>query len=60
MKSIRLLIAMLILGVSVAGCHKESSVKKSTTVTSPEGSTTTTTETTVETSGKNPPAAPNP
>jgi hypothetical protein len=46
--------------VTVVGCGKESSVKKTTTISTPEGKTTETTETTVETHGKNPPPAPAP
>jgi len=59
MKIAKYVLALLLIVAPFAGCEKkESSVKKQTTVTSPEGTTTKTTETTVETTGKNPPAAP--
>jgi hypothetical protein len=48
---------MLGLVGGVVGCEKKSEVKKTTTVTTPEGSTTKTDTTTVETSGEHPPAA---
>ena len=60
MKRLRLFAALALLSVAVVGCGKESSVKKTTTVTTPEGKTTETTETTIDMHGKNPPAAPNP
>ncbi len=60
MKTLRIFAALALLGVAIVGCGKESSVKRTTTVTTPEGKTTETTETTIDTHGKNPPAAPNP
>jgi len=41
-----------------SGCEKKTEVKKTTTVTTPEGSTTKTDTTTVEKSGEKPPATP--
>ena len=59
MKFAKIVLVLALLATPLVGCEKkESSVKKQTTVSSPEGSTTKTTETTVETSGKNPPATP--
>ncbi|HEY4308933.1 MAG TPA: hypothetical protein VGN12_05730 [Pirellulales bacterium] len=40
-----------------SGCEKKAEVKKTTTISSPEGKTTETDTTKIETSGKNPPAA---
>ena len=57
MKAFFTAFAVLMLNVALVGCTKESSVKKETTVKSPEGKTTTTVETTVQTKGKNPPPA---
>jgi hypothetical protein len=39
------------------GCDSKAKIQKKTTITTPEGQTTTTDATTVEKSGKNPPAA---
>jgi hypothetical protein len=49
----------MILGLAAAfvGCDKKAEVKKTTTVTTPEGSTTETDSTKIKTSGENPPAA---
>ncbi len=48
-----------VLGVSgFSGCGDETKVKKTDTVTTPQGKTTITNEKKVETSGKNPPKAP--
>jgi uncharacterized lipoprotein YehR (DUF1307 family) len=49
------LVAALALGLALAGCEEKSSVKKQTTVTTPEGKSTKTVETTLETKGDNPP-----
>ena len=60
MKLVRLFFVLALTSVALVGCGKESSVKKTTTISTPEGKTTETTETTVETHGKNPPPAPAP
>ena len=61
MKTLRLFVASGSLGRGNRGLRqRESSVKRTTTVSTPEGKTTETMETTVDTHGKNPPAAPNP
>ncbi|MES1213564.1 MAG: hypothetical protein ABUL64_03175 [Singulisphaera sp.] len=58
MKFVKALAAVALVAVSLTGCGKESSVKKTTTVSTPEGKTTETTETTIDTHGKNPPPVP--
>ena len=52
----------MILGLAMPfmGCDKKAEVKKTTTVTTPEGSTTRTESTKLDTSGENAPAAPTP
>ncbi len=57
MRRVRWYAALTLVSVALVGCGKESSVKKTTTVTTPEGKTTETTETTVDVHGKNPPPA---
>ena len=59
MKYLYLVLMALSLTTTFAaiGCDNEAKVEKKTTVTTPEGKTTTTASQTVETSGKNPPAA---
>jgi hypothetical protein len=47
---------VLSLAAAFVGCEKKAEVKKTTTVTTPEGSTTKTDTTTVETTGEHPPA----
>ena len=49
-------VLLCLMGIAV-GCEKKTEVKKTTTVTTPQGSTTKTDTTTVETSGEHPPAA---
>jgi hypothetical protein len=44
------------LGIGISGCSEESSAEKKTTIKTPEGTSTTTEKTTVDQSGKNPPA----
>jgi hypothetical protein len=46
------------LGFGVLGCTEKTGVQEQTKVTGPEGTTKVTRETKVESSGKNPPAAP--
>ncbi|HVU90491.1 MAG TPA: hypothetical protein VHD36_24425 [Pirellulales bacterium] len=58
MRLVRLFFVLALTGAALVGCGKETSVKKTTTVTTPEGKTTETTETTVDMHGKNPPPAP--
>jgi hypothetical protein len=47
---------VLSLTAAFVGCEKKAEIKKTTTVTTPEGSTTKTDSTKVETSGENAPA----
>jgi uncharacterized lipoprotein len=51
-----LCLAVTLVGLT-SGCEKKAEVKKTTTITTPEGTTTQTDTSKVETSGKNPPAA---
>jgi hypothetical protein len=44
------------LGIGISGCSDESSSEKKTTVKTPDGQATVTEKTTVDQSGKNPPA----
>ena len=55
MKRFFALCMVLSLAAVFVGCEKKAEVKKTTTVTTPEGSTTKTDTTTVETSGEHPP-----
>ena len=55
MKRFVALCMVLSLAVISVGCDKKAEVKKTTTVTTPEGSTTKTDTTKLETSGKTPP-----
>ena len=51
-------LALSLLSIFAAvGCNSKAKVETKTTITTPEGQTTTTDTTTVEKSGKNPPAA---
>lgn len=58
MRLFRLFFVLALTSVALVGCGKENSVKKTTTVTTPEGKTTETTETKIDMHGKNPPPAP--
>ena len=57
MKRFIALCMMLSLAAAFVGCDKKAEVKKTTTVTTPEGSATRTDSTKVETSGEHPPVA---
>ncbi len=52
-----LFLALSFTSLSVTGCSEKAKVEKKTTVSTPEGTTTKTDTSTVESSGKNPPAA---
>jgi hypothetical protein len=57
MKCLFAICTMLCLVGAVTGCEKKAEVKKTTTVSTPEGKTTETDTSTLKTSGENPPAA---
>jgi hypothetical protein len=57
MKRFLTLCMVLSLAVPFAGCDKKTEVKKTTTVSTPEGTTTQTDTSTTKTSGENAPAA---
>ncbi|HEX4130651.1 MAG TPA: hypothetical protein VHZ24_11465 [Pirellulales bacterium] len=58
MKAVRLAMLAVVCSAMFIGCAEKSSSTKKETSSTPGGTTTQTSETTVEKSGKNPPATP--